>query len=40
VDYVYNGGYVVNDGIAGLNTVRMLEASNKSLQNKGEMVYM
>jgi predicted dehydrogenase len=40
VDYVYNGGHIVNDGIAGLNTVKMLEASNKSLQNKGEMVYM
>jgi predicted dehydrogenase len=40
VDYVYNGGTVVNDGIAGLNTVRMLEASNKSLKNKGELVYL
>lgn len=40
VDYVYNGGNVVNDGIAGLNTVRMLEAANKSLKNKGELVYL
>ena len=40
VDYVGNGGTVVNDGIAGLNVVRMLEASNKSLNNKGEMVYL
>ncbi len=40
VDYVGNGGTVVNDGIAGLNVVRMLEASNKSLNNKGGMVYL
>jgi len=39
-DYLGNGGPVVNDGIAGLNVVRMLEASNKSLNNKGEMVYL
>lgn len=39
-DYVGNGGTAVNDGIAGLNVVRMLEASNKSLNNKGEMVYL
>jgi predicted dehydrogenase len=39
-DYVQNGGTAVNDGIAGLNVVRMLEASNKSLSNKGEMVYL
>jgi predicted dehydrogenase len=38
--YVENGGSVVNDGIAGLNVVRMLEASNRSLCNKGEMVYL
>jgi predicted dehydrogenase len=40
VDYVFNGGTVVNDGIAGLNNVKMLVASNKSLKNKGEMVYL
>jgi predicted dehydrogenase len=38
VDYVKNGGTVVNDGIAGLNNVKMLEAANKSLKNKGAMV--
>jgi predicted dehydrogenase len=38
--YVENGDSVVNDGIAGLNVVRMLEASNRSLGNKGEMVYL
>ena len=40
VDYVRNGGTVVNDGIAGLNNVKMLEAANKSLSNKGGMVYI
>jgi hypothetical protein len=40
VDYVKNGGTVVNDGIAGLNNVKMLEAANKSLNNKGAMVYI
>jgi predicted dehydrogenase len=40
VRYVENGGTVVNDGIAGLNVVRILEASNKSLGNKSQMVYL
>lgn len=40
VDYVENGGSVVNDGLAGLNNVKMLEASNKSLANKGAMIYI
>ena len=40
VDYVENGGSVVNDGIAGLNNVKMLEASSKSLSNKGAMIYI
>jgi len=40
VDYVKNGGTVINDGIAGLNNVRMLEAANKSLHNKGEITYI
>jgi predicted dehydrogenase len=38
--YVENGGSVVNDGVAGMHIVRMLEASDKSLSNKGEMVYL
>jgi predicted dehydrogenase len=38
VDYVKNGEPIVNDGIAGLNNVKMLEAANKSLKNKGAMV--
>lgn len=40
VEYVENGGSVVNDGIAGLSVVKMLVASSKSLNNKGEMVYL
>ena len=40
VDYVRNGGTIVNDGIAGLNNVKMLEAASKSLYNKGTMVYL
>ena len=40
VGYVENGGTVVNDGVAGLNIVKMLVASNKSLQNRGETVYL
>ncbi len=40
VDYVKNGGTVINDGIAGLNNVKMLEAANKSLSNKGELTYI
>ena len=38
--YVNNGGSVVNDGIAGMKVVRMLEASNESLSNKGGLVYL
>jgi predicted dehydrogenase len=40
VDYVKNGGTVINDGIAGLNNVKMLEAANKSLINKGKITYI
>jgi predicted dehydrogenase len=40
VDYISNGGRVVNDGIAGMRVVKLLEASTKSLRNKGEMVYL
>ena len=38
VDYVENGGVIINDGIAGLNNVKMLVAANKSLTNKGGLV--
>ena len=40
VDYVENGGTVVNDGIAGLNVVKMLTAANQSLNNKNQTVYL
>ena len=40
VHYISNGGRIVNDGMAGLRVVRLLEASTRSLKNKGEMVYL
>lgn len=40
VDYVRNGGTVVNDGTAGLNVVKMLTAANQSLSHKSKMVYL
>ena len=40
VDYVENGGTIINDGIAGLNNIKMLEAANKSLTKKGGIVYI
>jgi predicted dehydrogenase len=40
VDYVVNGGTVVNDGTAGLNVVRMLTAASESLSNKSKTVYL
>ena len=40
VGYIENGGTVVNDGIAGLNVVKMLTASNQSLSNKNQTVYL
>ena len=40
VDCVKNGNTCINDGIAGLNNVKMLEAANKSLSNKSAMVYI
>jgi predicted dehydrogenase len=40
VDYVRNGGTVVNDGAAGLKIVKMLTAANQSLHNKCETVYL
>jgi predicted dehydrogenase len=40
VDYIGNGGRAVNDGRAGLRVVKLLEASTRSLKNKGEMVYL
>ena len=40
VDYVSNGGTVVNDGAAGLNVVKTLTAANESLSNKSKTVYL
>jgi predicted dehydrogenase len=40
VDYVRNGGSVINDGAAGLNVVGMLTAANESLSNKSKTVYL
>ena len=40
VDYVGNGGTVVNDGTAGLNVVKMLTAANESLSNNSKTVYL
>jgi len=37
---VQNGKMPINDGHAGLRVVRMLEAANKSLKNRGEIVYL
>jgi predicted dehydrogenase len=30
----------INDGVAGLNVVRLLEAADKSIRNRGEQVYL
>ncbi len=40
VDYVHNGGTVVNDGVAGLNVVKILTSANESLLNKSKTVYL
>jgi predicted dehydrogenase len=40
IDYIENGKSQMNDGAAGLRVVRMLEAANESLKNKGKLVYL
>jgi predicted dehydrogenase len=40
IDCVTNGKAPVNDGQAGLRVVKMLEAADKSLKKKGEIVYL
>lgn len=41
VDYVGNGGgRVVNDGKAGLQVVKLLQSAEKSLKNRGQIVYI
>ena len=37
---ISNGRTPINDGLAGLRVVRMLEAADKSLKKKGEIVYL
>ena len=40
IDSILNGKSPVNDGRAGLRVVSILEAANKSLKNKGKLVYL
>jgi predicted dehydrogenase len=40
VDCIGNGAAPINDGYAGLRVVKMLEAADRSLRKKGEMVYL
>jgi predicted dehydrogenase len=40
IDCVTNGKTPVNDGRAGLRVVKMLEAANRSLKKRGEIVYL
>ena len=40
IESINNGGMPVNDGLAGLRVVKMLEAADKSLKKKGEIVYL
>ncbi len=40
VDCINSNTRPINDGAAGLRVVKMLEAANRSLKKKGEMVYL
>ncbi len=40
VDCIINDARPINDGYAGLRVVKMLEAADRSLRKKGEMVYL
>jgi predicted dehydrogenase len=40
VDCVCNGNTPVNDGNAGYRIVKMLESSDRSLKNKGKLIYL
>jgi predicted dehydrogenase len=40
IDCVVNGRDPVNDGKAGYRVVKMLEAANKSLKKRGEIIYL
>ena len=40
LEYIKTGKSCINDGAAGLRVVRMLEAADRSLKKKGEIVYL
>jgi len=40
VNYIGNGDKVSNDGKAGLQVVKMLQAANKSIKNRGQITYI
>jgi hypothetical protein len=40
VDCVMNDKTPFNDGVAGLHVVRMLEAADQSLQQKGKIIQL
>ena len=40
IDCIEHNQSVVNDGLAGLQVVRMLEAASSSVAKKGELVYL
>ncbi len=40
VECVANGAKPCNDGVAGLRVVKMLQAADRSLKKKGELVYL
>jgi predicted dehydrogenase len=40
IECVVNGKDPVNDGKAGYRVVKMLEAADRSLKKKGEIVYL
>jgi len=40
VDCVSHNTPPINDGLAGMRVVKILEAANNSLKNKGAMIYL
>ena len=40
INCIADGSTPINDGMAGLRIVRMLEASTKSLKDRGALVYL
>jgi len=40
IDSISHNNTPLNDGIAGLRVVRMLEAADRSVKKKGELVYL